>query len=387
MAIQAKYTPTAGLQQNLASGFQTGTLDLTADVTLTNTERGDDAKTFTLQVLADAANPGATVLAAFTGTPSAVVLTITPNNGDNNAATDVDLTTVQIAELINKGTVAGVDVTLTDASGLRTLQTASGGGAQPVVDAGEGDGKVATFSGSHLPEFHVSGAGISSDLETVTAQQVTIQAVASNSNVVGTTFVLFNGDGVPTTFFIQTGGAPALPSGHVALNAVAGRTAAQTGSDFATLIAAVAGFAATADGGGLITVINDKTGASSAPIQGTSTLDITVTKAGSGTNGGALNTTGVTVIDTGANCALTLGDLTLAQAGTFKVIKRLAAGQAGNNVDLTIGKHDGGAAEVKRFGAGQQLTLLWLGTQWADLISNGPTNGNAGVNMNSATEP
>ena len=57
MAIQAKYTPTAGLQQDLATGFMTGTLDLTADIVLTNTSKGEDAKTFTLAIEAAAANP------------------------------------------------------------------------------------------------------------------------------------------------------------------------------------------------------------------------------------------------------------------------------------------------------------------------------------------
>jgi len=380
MAIQAKYTPTAGLQQNKVVGKMTGTLDLTADVVLTNTGFGEEAKTFTLEVIADAANPGATVLAAFTGTQSAVILTITPNNGDNNGNTDVDLTTAQIAELINYGSVDGVDVTLTDDLGLRTLQSAEGGGAQPVVNAGEGDSVTATFSGTHLTEFHVSGVGVSSDLETVTAQRVTIQAVASNDNAAGTSFRLTNGDGVETRFFVQIAGAPALPSGHVALNEDAGENVANTATTLAGQINAVSGFSASADGGGLITVINDKTGVSALPVQGTSTLVISVTKAGSGTNGGVIKTTGVTIIDAIANTEMTLGDLTAAQIGTMKLIKRATAAQAGANADVTIASHDGGAAEEKRFGDGQQATLIWLGTQWADIAR-------AGANRNSATEP
>lgn len=125
------------------------TLDLTADITLTSVAVGAarNTNTLTLQILAAAANPTNTVLAAFTGTAAAIVLTITPNNGTNNGSVAVNLTTAQIAELINNGTVAGKSVTVTDASSRRILQTASGGGATNVADAGEGDGVVATFSG------------------------------------------------------------------------------------------------------------------------------------------------------------------------------------------------------------------------------------------------
>ena len=125
------------------------TLDLTADITLTSVASGAarNGKTFTLQIAAAAANPTNTVLAAFTGTAAAIILTITPNDGTNNAATPVNLTTAQVAELINTGAVAGKSVTVTDGSSLRALQTASGGGATNVADSGEGDGVIATFSG------------------------------------------------------------------------------------------------------------------------------------------------------------------------------------------------------------------------------------------------
>ena len=380
MAIQAKYTPTAGLQQDLATGFMTGTLDLTADIVLTNTSKGEDAKTFTLAIEAAAANPADTVLAVFTGTESAVTLTITPNDGTNNAAAAVNITTAQVASLISSGTVPGLNVTVTDAKGLRASQTATGGGAQNVANAGEGDNVVAEFSGTHLAQFHVSGAGITAKLETVTAQRVTIQATAANDLPAGTSFTLYDGDGKAHNFFVQSAGAPPLPAGFVQLNAVAGRTVAQTGSDLAGLIDDVAGFSASADGAGLITVINDKTGVSAKPLQGTTTLAIADTKAGSGTNGGVISPTGVTIIDAIANTEMTLGDLTAAQIGTMKLITRLAAGQAGDNADVTITSHDGGVAEEKRFGAGQQLTLIWLGTQWADIARSG-------ANRNSATEP
>lgn len=126
----------------------TAVLDLTADITLTSTTAGAsrNTNTLTLQVLAAAANPTNTILVSFTGTAAAIVVTVTPNNGTNNAATAVNLTTAQLRELITTGAVVGKTVTITDASSLRTKQTATGGGATNLADGGEGDGVVATFA-------------------------------------------------------------------------------------------------------------------------------------------------------------------------------------------------------------------------------------------------
>ena len=127
----------------------TATLNLTADIILTSVATGAarNTNTLTLQVLAAAANPTDTILADFTGTAAAIILTITPNDGTNNAATPVDLTTAELVELINSGVVVGKTVTVTDASSRRILQTATGGDATALADAGEGDGVVGTFSG------------------------------------------------------------------------------------------------------------------------------------------------------------------------------------------------------------------------------------------------
>lgn len=127
----------------------TAVLDITADITLTSVGDGKsrNGNTFTLEVAAAADNPTDTILAEFTGTAGAIVLTITPNDGTNNGATPVDLTTAELVELINTGAVVGKTVTVTDASALRALQTAAGGDATALADAGEGDGVVGTFSG------------------------------------------------------------------------------------------------------------------------------------------------------------------------------------------------------------------------------------------------
>lgn len=169
----------------------TGTLDLTADITLTSVKKGStrNTETLTLQILAAAANPSNTILAAFSGTAGAIVLTITPNDGTNNGAVAVNLTTAQLAELINTGAVVGKTVTLTDASSFRILQTATGGGATNLADGGEGDGVVATFSagsGNFLTARFTSEK-YSGTPQTTESAQIRIDRLSSGQVVTGLT--------------------------------------------------------------------------------------------------------------------------------------------------------------------------------------------------------
>ncbi|MEZ0208567.1 MAG: hypothetical protein ACAH17_00115 [Candidatus Paceibacterota bacterium] len=138
--------------------------DLTEDITYTSVAAGPsrNTNTITIQVLAAAANPTDTVLAAFTGTAAAITITITPNDGTNNTATPVDLTTEELVELINSGAVVGKTVTVTDASSLRALQTATGGDSTPLADGGEGDGVVATFTGGDMSISFSAKYGVAS---------------------------------------------------------------------------------------------------------------------------------------------------------------------------------------------------------------------------------
>jgi hypothetical protein len=124
-------------------------LDLTNDITLTSVAAGTprNTNTFTIIVNAAAANPTNTILVTFGGSNAAITCTVTPNDGTNNGAVAVDLTTAKLVELINTGAVVGKVITLTDAGSRRALQTASGGGAQNLVHSGEGDNVAATFSG------------------------------------------------------------------------------------------------------------------------------------------------------------------------------------------------------------------------------------------------
>ncbi len=117
---------------------------------------GRNTQTVTLEVLAAAANPTDKILADWTGTAAAIIITITPNDGTNNGASAVDLTTAELVEYINTGDVAAKtgQITETDASSFRDDQTATGGDATVLADAGEGDGEVATFANG------VDGAGL-----------------------------------------------------------------------------------------------------------------------------------------------------------------------------------------------------------------------------------
>jgi hypothetical protein len=167
----------------------TALLNLTADITLTSVKKGAgrNTQTFTIQVLAPAANPAATVLAAFTGTEAAIVVTITPNDGTNNAATPVPLTTAELRELISTGAVVGKTITLTDVNSLRILQTATGGGATALADGGEGDGVVGTYSagsGDFLTARFTSEK-YSGTPETTESQQIRTDRLSSGQVVTG----------------------------------------------------------------------------------------------------------------------------------------------------------------------------------------------------------
>jgi hypothetical protein len=137
------------LIEKVAGAAPSGTWNITADITIQSATNGvgRNGDTITLQVLAAAANPTNTVLVAVTGTIDAVTITVTPNDGTNNSATPVNLTTAELVQGLNTGTVTGKTITLTDASNLLDDLTFSGGDSTNLADAGEGDGVVATLAG------------------------------------------------------------------------------------------------------------------------------------------------------------------------------------------------------------------------------------------------
>lgn len=150
--IVCTVTPNDGTNNDTVAA--TSTLDLSTDIVLTSVALGAqrNTETFQLVVNAAAANTGDEVLVAFTGTAAAIVCTVTPNDGTNNAATPVDLSEDQLTELINTGAVAAFTgggagtLVLTDASSRRILQTATGGGAAPNALVA-GDNQTVSFTG------------------------------------------------------------------------------------------------------------------------------------------------------------------------------------------------------------------------------------------------
>lgn len=155
--------------------------DLTADITYTdvNYTASRNGNTITIEVEAAAANPTDTVLVDFTGTSDAIVITVTPNDGTNNGAVPVSVTTANLVEVINTGAITGKTATVTDDDSLRTLQTAAGGDTTALADGGEGDGVEATFAdGDDGNPTVVSGLGTTSITRTGVGQfTVTLDSV------------------------------------------------------------------------------------------------------------------------------------------------------------------------------------------------------------------
>lgn len=143
----------------------TATINTTEPIILTHALKGSylSGRTVTIQVAAAADNPTDTVLADVTGTASAIVVTITPNDGTNNSATPVPLTTEELAELLDSGSVVGKTVTVTDTGSLLAqIASAAGGDSTDLADSGEGDGEVATWSGGEDDLSESSVLGIAS---------------------------------------------------------------------------------------------------------------------------------------------------------------------------------------------------------------------------------
>lgn len=141
----------------------TATFATTTPIVMTKLSVGTSANTgtVTLQVLAPAANPTNKVLVAVTGTAAAMIITVTPNDGTNNTATPVDLTTAHLVTLLDTGSYTSV--TLTDAGSLlANIDSATGGDTTPLADAGEGDGLVATWAGGLDNLTNSSVLGVSS---------------------------------------------------------------------------------------------------------------------------------------------------------------------------------------------------------------------------------
>lgn len=235
------------------------------------------------------------------------------------------------------------------------------------------------------PKFHVSGVGLSFDLETVSAGHYEITCIAATQvdgnlgSLNGKSFSLDSGDGL-VSFVIQNDDE--VPAGANPINV---GTGSQLNSAVATAVANVIngldGFAASA-ANEVVTVQCLKTGLTAQESLGLGNTGFTlnVLNEGSGQAGGVVSPTGVSIIDynNGAAAVMTLGDLTLNQAGTIKFIKQTHTGVGVHT--LRVAKHV--TSEPEDFGfnaAGEQLSLIWLGDKWADLRAKG------GLDSNTAT--
>lgn len=197
-------TPNDGTNNPTTQAF--GSLATTTPIVLTKVVGArpgvvGNGDTFTTEVLVAAPNPTLTILAAFTGTAAATVCTITPNDGTNNAATPVDLTTAELAELITTGAVVGKTVTITDVGNLRNDQTATGGGAAVLVNAGEGDSITASFAG-----------GVNTAVTLTTAE---LAELITTDAVVGKTVTVTDASGLKALVTATGGGAaPMVDAGE-----------------------------------------------------------------------------------------------------------------------------------------------------------------------------
>jgi len=172
-ALEEEVKDIYGLSTYTAAVVGTATLATTSPITLTQVQAAfggvaHNGYTFHTVINAAAANPTNTILFAFTGTAAAITLTVTPNDGTNNTATPVTVTEANLVQLITSGIVTGKVPTITDASSLRTLNTATGGSTNILAHAGNGDGLTGTFSGGVSQGFSAlnpSNVGITSITE------------------------------------------------------------------------------------------------------------------------------------------------------------------------------------------------------------------------------
>lgn len=147
------------------SGYVTGyigikpvcTLDLTTDVVITGVNYTSSLNGTQIQIIvnAAAANPTDTVLISVAKTAYTISITVTPNDGTNNSATPVGLTTAQLALAITgsvSGTYDGINCTITDSGGYLALFTATGGDATALAASGEGDEVASFLNGGQTPD-------------------------------------------------------------------------------------------------------------------------------------------------------------------------------------------------------------------------------------------
>ena len=148
----------AGVLGGIAGAQPTGVIDTTTDLlTLTGVAYDSflNGMTVRTEVVAAAANPGATILIAVTKAETGIdsgdiQIEVTLNDGTNNAATPVGLTTAQLALAITGGVSAtydSIECTITDAGGWLAHMTAASSGTTALAQGGEGDSDACLMNG------------------------------------------------------------------------------------------------------------------------------------------------------------------------------------------------------------------------------------------------
>lgn len=237
------------------------------------------------------------------------------------------------------------------------------------------------------PKFHVSGVGLSFDLETISAGHYEITCIAATQvdgnlgSLNGKTFSLDSGDGL-VSFVIQNDDE--VPAGA---NVIDVGTGDQLNTAVAIAVADVIngldGFAATRTDE-VVTVQCLKTGKTAQEDLGLGNTGFTlnVLNEGSGQAGGVVSPTGVTIIDynNGGAAVMTLGDLTENQAGAIKLIMQTHGGNGAHVISVT--NHATSQPETYQIdAAGEKLSLIWLSNVWNEVRAK------AGGNLNIAPAP
>ena len=234
------------------------------------------------------------------------------------------------------------------------------------------------------PKFHVSGVGLSFDVETVSAGHYEITCIASTivdvavdanlGTLNGKSFSLDSGDGL-VSFVIQNDDE--VPAGDNVINVGVG---AQLNTTVAAavegVIDALPGFAASRNNE-VVTVQCLKTGKTAQEDLGLGNTGFTlnVLNEGSGQAGGVVSPTGVTIIDynNGGAAVMTLGDLTKNQAGAIKLIMQTHGGTGAHVISVT--NHTTSQPETYQIdAAGEKLSLIWLSNVWNEVRAKGGGN-------------
>lgn len=153
LSINRQYTGINKITVNDAGLEPAGTFETTiTPIVITSDTVGIIRNNDTVQIVinAPAANPTDTILLDVTGDIDGVIITITPNDGTNNGATAVDITSLALVEAITAGvtgTYDSINVVITDTNVLLLDLISTGGDSELLIDGHAIDGDEITLVG------------------------------------------------------------------------------------------------------------------------------------------------------------------------------------------------------------------------------------------------